>query len=106
MTRVASNALSMDDLSEQRAAIAALSQSRQLFLERCEEPDMLDTLEQFCVITTNEKENAAFNSAYDDVASKFQERVKQDPQFLTEFCRAILENEDLKDLAEALLGKS
>ena len=106
LRRVTCVALSMDDISEQRAAIAALSKSRQLFLEKCEEPDMLDTLEQFCIITTSEKEKAIFDSAYDEVATKFQEQVEQEPQFLTEFCRAIMENEDLKDFAKERLGKS
>ena len=96
----------MDDQSEQVAAIAALSQSRQLFLERCEEPDMLDTLEELGVITTKEKEKADFSNSYEIVAVKFEERLEQDPQFLTEFCSKIFVKEDLKDLAESLLGES
>lgn len=96
----------MEESSDQRAALAALSKSEQLFLDVCDqEPELLDKLEELQVITRKEKEVANDNGDFPDVLAKFRTKVIDDPQIFLDFCRKIRDLEDAKELSASLLGE-
>lgn len=96
----------MEESSDQRAALSALSESEQLFLEVCDqEPELLEKLEQLQVITRREKEIANDKSDFRDVLAIFKRKVENDSQIFIDFCRNIRELDDAKELAANLLGE-
>lgn len=96
----------MEESSDQRAALAALSKSEQLFLDVCDqEPEVLDKLEELQVITRKEKEVANNDCYFRNVLAIFRKKVINDPQIFLEFCRKIRDLEDAKELAASLLGE-
>ena len=99
----------MDDSSEEVAALAALSKFRTEFNDRCvDDPEISEKLVDLHVITQDEKERADGENDFHDVISKFQQKIKEDPQIFTEFCRKLVElnDPDAKKLADSLLGMS
>ena len=93
----------MNEDRERFAALAALSDSKALFFKKCDdEPDMLETLEKLDVITRSENERASFESKFDGVVAKLEEKVKREPQLFFDFCRKIREFDELRDLANKL----
>ena len=96
----------MDDRLEREAALRSLSVHGEELLRSCEmNVDMLDSFEEMEIITEDEKDDANDSGDYGRVIDKLRTKIDADPSFFESFCRHIKKVDELKSLADKLLGK-
>lgn len=97
----------MDDHFDKEGPLAAIDRLKEEITQACnvEDSNFLSTLTRLGVITEEEQEDAFSDEEYETVIDKLKGKIKDNPNFFTEFCTAIQRKPDLQDLAEKIIGE-
>ncbi len=96
----------MDDRVDREAALYALSSYQEEILRLCGDcVETLDAFEELSIITTKEKDDAYETERFTDAIAKLTEKIKADSGFFVEFCRHIKQIDELRGIADTLLGE-